>query len=65
MIGEGYFLAPTNPDVNTHLIKVISELVQKYQIDGIHYDYIRYHSADYGYNKIGLSISSELNAIKT
>ena len=61
---EGYFLAPTNPDVNTHLIKVISELTQKYQIDGIHYDYIRYHSENYGYNKIGLSILSESNSYK-
>ena len=58
---EGFFLAPTNPDVNLHLISVISELTQNYKIDGIHYDYIRYHSADYGYNKIGLSIFSELS----
>ena len=61
---EGFFLAPTNPDVNLHLISVISELTQNYQIDGIHYDYIRYHSADYGYNKVGLSIFSELNNYK-
>ncbi len=59
--GEGFFLAPTNPDVNLYMVRVISELTQKYQIDGIHYDYIRYHSADYGYNKAGLSIYSELN----
>tara|TARA_Y100001970_G_scaffold275010_1_gene375684 strand:+ start:10308 stop:11417 length:1110 start_codon:yes stop_codon:yes gene_type:complete len=58
---EGFFLAPTNPDVNLHLINVISELTQNYQIDGIHYDYIRYHSADYGYNEVGLSNFSELN----
>ena len=58
---EGFFLAPTNPDVNLYLISVISELTENYQIDGIHYDYIRYHSADYGYNKDGLSIFSELN----
>ena len=43
------------------MIGVISELTQNYQIDGIHYDYIRYHSADYGYNKDGLSVFSELN----
>ena len=59
--GEGFFLAPTNPDVNLHLIDVISELTKNYQIDGIHYDYIRYHSSDYGYNKIGISILSEKN----
>ncbi len=58
---EGFFLAPTNPDVNKHLINVISELTQNYRIDGIHYDYIRYHSANYGYNKEGLSIFSATN----
>ena len=56
---EGYFLAPTNPDVNVHLLSVISELTQNYQIDGVHYDYIRYHSTDYGYNRVGLSILNE------
>ena len=61
---EGFFLAPTNPDVNLYLISVISELTQNYQIDGIHYDYIRYHSADYGYNKVGFSIFSELNSLQ-
>ncbi len=59
---EGFFLAPTNPEVNIHLIKVISELTRNYQIDGIHYDYIRYHSSDYGYNKVGLSKFSELSS---
>ena len=61
---EGYFLAPTNPDVNIHLLSVISELTQNYEIDGVHYDYIRYHSADYGYNKAGLSVFSALNSYK-
>ena len=40
--GEGFFLAPTNPDVNEYLIRVVSEISEKYYIDGIHYDYIRY-----------------------
>ena len=53
--GEGFFLAPTNPDVNDYLISVISELSGNYHIDGIHYDYIRYHSLDYGYNEVGFS----------
>ena len=59
--GEGFFLAPTNPDVNEYLIKVVSEISGKYSLDGIHYDYIRYHSMDYGYNRFGLSIFSEIN----
>lgn len=59
--GEGFFLAPTNPYVNNYLIKVVSEISKKYALDGIHYDYIRYHSIEYGYNDYGLSIFSELN----
>ena len=59
--GEGFFLAPTNPDVKDYLINVISELSGNYHIDGIHYDYIRYHSLDYGYNEVGFSFFSEMN----
>ena len=59
--GEGFFLAPTNPNVNKYLIKVIKEISSKYPLDGIHYDYIRYQSMEYGYNRHGLSIFSEKN----
>ncbi len=59
--GEGFFLAPTNPNVNDYLINVVSELSNDYSIDGIHYDYIRYHSLDYGYNDSGLFLFSEKN----
>ena len=41
--GEGFYLAPTHPEVEAHLQNVITELVQNYKIDGIHFDYIRYH----------------------
>ena len=48
--GEGFFLAPTNIEVNNYLLEVIYELLNNYPLDGIHYDYIRYHSINYGYN---------------
>ena len=51
--GEGFYLAPTNIEVNNYLIDVISELLNNYRFDGIHYDYIRYHSINYGYNLHG------------
>jgi len=53
--GEGFYLAPTNPAVNSYLINVVDELSKKYNLDGIHYDYIRFHNSHYGYNEIGLS----------
>lgn len=53
--GEGFYLAPTNPMVNNYLISVIDELTRNYKIDGIHYDYIRFHNSNYGHNENGLS----------
>ena len=52
--GEGFYLAPTNPLVNHYLISVVDELSKKYNINGIHYDYIRFQNSNYGYNEIGL-----------
>ena len=52
--GEGFFLAPTHPEVEAHLQNVITELLQNYKLDGIHYDYIRYHDLEWGLNPVGL-----------
>jgi len=52
--GEGFYLAPTNPNVNLYLINVVDELSKKYNLDGIHYDYIRFHNSRYGFNEVGL-----------
>ena len=57
--GEGFFLAPTNLEVNNYLLDVISELSNNYQLDGVHYDYIRYHSISYGYNLNGYEYISK------
>jgi len=50
---EGIYLSPLNDDVNQHLLNVINELVQNYQLDGIHLDYVRFQDRDYGYNRAG------------
>ncbi len=39
--GEWY-LDPGNPSVHKHIKNLINELITKYDIDGIHFDYIRY-----------------------
>ena len=36
------FLEPALPAVRTYLLRVFVELAEEYDIDGIHYDYIRY-----------------------
>ena len=52
--GEGFYLAPTHPEVDAHLQNVITELLQNYNLDGIHFDYIRYHDLGWGMNPVGL-----------
>jgi uncharacterized lipoprotein YddW (UPF0748 family) len=39
--GELY-LDPGNPETTPYLIRIIKEIVSSYDIDGIHFDYIRY-----------------------
>jgi uncharacterized lipoprotein YddW (UPF0748 family) len=52
---DGRFLDPGVPEVRQHLVKVISELVTKYDIDGLMLDYIRYPGKNWGYNDIAVS----------
>lgn len=52
--GEGFYLSPTHPEVDAHLQNIITELVQNYSLDGIHFDYIRYHDLGWGMNPTGL-----------
>lgn len=37
-----YWFDPGNPGTNKYLLSLIQELVEKYDIDGIHLDYLRY-----------------------
>ena len=51
---EGIYLAPTHPEVNPYLLSVFLEVAKKYDVDGIHLDYIRLQNEIYGYNKEGM-----------
>lgn len=53
-ISEGYYLDPGNPDANKWNYNVVMDLVQNYNIDGIHFDYIRYPQQDAGYNDVAI-----------
>ncbi len=44
-----YTLDPGSPDVQEYLMSIVRELVTNYEIDGIHWDYIRYTTTDAGY----------------
>lgn len=41
-INNKYFLDPANPKTSIYLTSIINEIVDKYDVDGIHLDYLRY-----------------------
>jgi uncharacterized lipoprotein YddW (UPF0748 family) len=47
---EGWFLEPGIPAVRTQLRRFILDLVTRYDVDGVHLDYIRLPSAGWGFN---------------
>ena len=48
---EGLYLDPANPLVRQHFREVCREVTEKYDVDGIHLDFIRYPGARWGFNK--------------
>lgn len=44
-----YQLDPGSPDVQDYLVSIVRELTSDYEVDGIHWDYIRYTQSDAGY----------------
>lgn len=41
----GYFLDPANPQARSFIQAMLTELVTRYDVDGVNFDYIRYPSA--------------------
>lgn len=51
---EGAFLQPSNPEVQEHLLKVFGYVAQNYDLDGIHFDYVRYPNSRYDHSSATL-----------
>jgi uncharacterized lipoprotein YddW (UPF0748 family) len=47
---EGRYISPCLEEVRDHLSNVITELVENYDIDGVHLDYIRYPGRSFDFN---------------
>ena len=43
-------LDPGLPDVQRFVVDVVLEVVDKYDVDGVHLDYVRYPSRRFGYH---------------
>ena len=44
------FLSPTAPGVQAHTKQVVQEIVNNYDIDGLHLDYVRFPDSTYSYD---------------
>ena len=53
-LAEGYYLDPGNPDAMLWNYHMARDIVSRYDVDGFHWDYIRYPQADAGYNDVAL-----------
>ena len=51
---EGIYSSPSHPEVKEHIYSVWMDLAESYELDGLHFDYIRYPSPDFDYSKHAL-----------
>ncbi|HUV05599.1 MAG TPA: family 10 glycosylhydrolase [Armatimonadota bacterium] len=52
---DGKFLDPGVPEVRRYLVKLIADLVSKYDIDGLTLDFVRYPGKNWGYNELAVA----------
>jgi uncharacterized lipoprotein YddW (UPF0748 family) len=52
---EGLYTSPLHPAVGAHLAAVVTELVTRYSLDGIHFDYARYPNQSFDYSRAALT----------
>ena len=48
---EGIYTSPSHPEVRARIRAVWMDLLVRYDLDGIHFDYIRFPSADFDYSR--------------
>ncbi|HKF44516.1 MAG TPA: family 10 glycosylhydrolase [Thermoanaerobaculia bacterium] len=51
---EGIFTDPANPEVQDHLAAVFLDVASNYDVDGIHFDFVRYPNGEFSYSRIAL-----------
>ncbi len=52
---EGLYLSPVTATARAYTTSVVAELASKYELDGIHLDYIRYPSAEFDFSDAALT----------
>lgn len=53
--GSNYAFDPGHPGVQEHTFQVAMDLIRRYDIDGLHWDYVRYAGNEWGYNEVAVA----------
>lgn len=51
---EGIYTGPANPKVRDHIYKIWMDVLKRYPVDGLHFDYVRFASPDFDYSRTSL-----------
>jgi uncharacterized lipoprotein YddW (UPF0748 family) len=51
---EGLFVSPANPGVKDHLYNIWMDIATRYDVDGLHFDYVRYPNSQYDYSRVSI-----------
>ena len=51
---EGIYTGPANPKVRQHIFDIWMEILKNYDVDGLHFDYVRLASPDFDYSRTSL-----------
>lgn len=47
---EGLYLSPATPGAVDYTVSVVRDIAQRYAVDGVHFDYLRYPNDDFDYS---------------
>lgn len=53
---EGLYTSPLHPAAQDHAAAVIGELAQKYAVDGVHLDYVRFPNDEFDYSPAAMEV---------
>ncbi len=51
---EGLYLSAVAPEVKEHLYSVWMDVLEKYDVDGLNFDYVRYPAPEFDYSRVAL-----------
>jgi uncharacterized lipoprotein YddW (UPF0748 family) len=53
---EGLYVSPVHPEAAAHLADIVTDIVTRYEVDGVHLDYVRYPAGDFDYGRAALAV---------